>query len=83
MCLNGFEDLNFYETEAKLDAYEKDFSVIRRSRSVVRISVIADFQSRLNAASLDPLNPLAPLGWRLERIREILCLVHNLTVGIP
>ena len=24
-----FEDLNFYETEAKLDAYEEDFSVAR------------------------------------------------------
>jgi hypothetical protein len=32
-------------------------------------------------ASLDPLNPLAPPGWRLERIREILCVVHNLTVA--
>jgi hypothetical protein len=33
------------------------------------------------AASLDPLNPLAPPGWRLERIREILRLVHNLTIA--
>ena len=27
------------------------------------------------------LNPLAPPGWRLEGIREILSLVHNLTVA--
>jgi hypothetical protein len=37
-------------------------------------------QSRLSAASRDPLNPLAPPGRRLEGIREILCLVHDLTV---
>ena len=29
-------------------------------------------------ASRDPLNPLASPGWRLEGIREILCLVHDL-----
>jgi len=34
-----------------------------------------------NAASRDALNPLAPPGWRLEGIREILCLVHDLTVA--
>jgi hypothetical protein len=39
------------------------------------------FNSASNAASLDPLNPLAPPGWRLEGIREILCLVHDLTVA--
>ena len=33
------------------------------------------------AASRDPLNPLAPPGRRLEGIREILCLVHDLTVA--
>ena len=32
-------------------------------------------------ASREPLNPLAPPGWRLEGIREILRLVHNLTVA--
>jgi len=57
-------------------------NAIRRGRSVVRISVVADLhQSRLNAASRDPLNPLAPPVRRLERIREILCLVHGLTVA--
>jgi hypothetical protein len=40
-----------------------------------------ELHSRLNAASRDPLNPLAPPGWRLEGIREILCLVHDLTVA--
>jgi hypothetical protein len=38
-------------------------------------------QSRLNAASRDPLNPLATPGRRLEGICEILCLVHDLTVA--
>jgi hypothetical protein len=38
-------------------------------------------QSRLSAASRDPLNPLAPPGGRLEGIREILCLAHDLTVA--
>ena len=33
------------------------------------------------AASPDPLNPLAPPGGRLEGIREILCLVNDLTVA--
>jgi hypothetical protein len=48
----------------------------------VRISVVANLhQSRLNAASDDPLNPLASPGRRLEGIREILRLVHNLTVA--
>src|SRR5271170_6742658 len=32
-------------------------------------------------ASRDPLNPLAPPGRCLEGIREILCLVHDLTVA--
>src|ERR1700721_1847970 len=32
-------------------------------------------------ASPDPLNPLASPGWRLEGIREILCLVHDLAVA--
>ena len=35
----------------------------------------------VDAASRDLLNPLAPPGGRLEGIREILCLVHNLTVA--
>ena len=35
----------------------------------------------LNTASRDLLNPLAPPGRRLEGIREILCLVHDLTVA--
>src|SRR5580658_10521723 len=56
-------------------------SAIWRSRSVVRVRVVADLQSRLKAASLHPLNPLAPPGRRLERIREILCLVHDLAVA--
>src|SRR5580692_6883613 len=35
-----------------------------------------------NPASMrHPLNPLTPPGWRLEGIREILCLVHHLTVA--
>ena len=33
-----------------------------------------------NTASRDPLDPLAPPGGRLEGIREILRLVHDLTV---
>jgi hypothetical protein len=33
------------------------------------------------APSRDPLNPLAAPGRRLEGIREILCLVHDLTVA--
>jgi hypothetical protein len=37
--------------------------------------------SRLNAPSRDALNPVAPSGRRLERIREILCTVHDLTVA--
>src|ERR1700683_2640438 len=45
------------------------------------IRVIADLQSRPDAASRDPLNPLAPPGRRLEGIREILCLVHDLAVA--
>ena len=40
-----------------------------------------DHHFRLNGASGDPLNPLAPPGRRFEGIREILCLVHNLTVA--
>ena len=31
--------------------------------------------------SRDPLNPLAPPVRRLEGVREILCLVHDLTVA--
>jgi len=31
--------------------------------------------------SRDSLNPLAPPGRRLEWIREILCLVHYLTIA--
>src|SRR5271165_1310549 len=31
--------------------------------------------------SLDLLNPLAPPGGRLEGIREILCLAHDLSVA--
>jgi hypothetical protein len=38
-------------------------------------------QSRLSAASRYPLNPLAPPSRRLEGIREILCLVHDLAVA--
>jgi hypothetical protein len=38
-------------------------------------------QSRLSAASRDLLNPLAPPGGRLEGIREILCLAHDLSVA--
>src|ERR1700675_4143874 len=34
-----------------------------------------------SAASRDLLNPLAPPGGRLEGIREILCLVHDLSVA--
>src|ERR1700722_5189681 len=34
----------------------------------------------LSAASRDLLNPLTPPGGRLEGIREILCLVHDLSV---
>ena len=37
--------------------------------------------TRLNAASCDPLNPLVLPRWRLEGIREILCLVHDPTVA--
>ena len=37
--------------------------------------------SELNSASRDLLNPLASPGGRLEGIREILCLVHDLTVA--
>jgi hypothetical protein len=33
------------------------------------------------AASRTLLNPLAPPGGRLEGIREILCLVHDLSVA--
>ena len=36
---------------------------------------------RLDAASRALLNPLAPPGRRLEGIREILCLVHDLSVA--
>ena len=32
-------------------------------------------------ATLHPLNPLGPPGRRLEWIREILCLVYDLTVA--
>jgi len=32
-------------------------------------------------ASRDPLYPLAPPVRSLERVREILCLVHDLTVA--
>ena len=35
----------------------------------------------LKTASRHPLNPLAPPGRRLEGIRKILCLVHDLTVA--
>src|SRR4051794_27181400 len=38
-------------------------------------------QSRHNAASRDRLNPSAPPGRRLEGIREILYLVHDLIVA--
>ena len=34
----------------------------------------------LSAASRDLLNPLPPPGRRLEGVREVLCLVHDLTV---
>src|SRR6202795_2394897 len=46
---------------------------------VPRTSVI-EVPSRLRAASRDLLNPLAPPGRRLEGIREILGLVHDLSV---
>jgi hypothetical protein len=68
------------EREADLE-HESTLS-IRRHRSIVRVSVVADlYHFRLNAASRDPLNPLAPPSRRLEGIRKILCLVHNLTVA--
>src|ERR1700731_2481735 len=35
----------------------------------------------VSAASRNLLNPLAPPGGRLEGIREILCLVHDLSVA--
>jgi hypothetical protein len=38
-------------------------------------------QSCLNTESRHPLNPLAPPGRGVEGIREILCLVHDLTVA--
>ena len=45
-------------------------------------SVAADlFPFELNAASRDLLNPLAPPGGCIEGVREILCLMHNLTVA--
>jgi hypothetical protein len=60
----------------------------RLAKAGLRGSVVAALlsksdlhQSRHNAASCDPLNPLAPPGRRLEGIREILGLVHDLTVA--
>jgi hypothetical protein len=42
-------------------------------------------RGHFNPASMrqspDPLNPLTAPCWRLEGIREILCLVHHLTVA--
>ena len=57
------------------------YKAVSRTLTSTKQKLIADLQSRLNAASLDPLNPLAPPGWRLEGIREILCLVDDLTVA--
>ena len=37
------------------------------------------FPFDLNSASRDPLNSLASPGRRIEGVREILCLVHDLT----
>src|SRR5208282_2283264 len=46
-----------------------------------KLSRRSGFNSRLGAASRDLLNPLAPPGGRLEGIREILCLAHDLSVA--
>src|ERR1700761_2717085 len=35
----------------------------------------------LRMMSRGPRNPLASPRWRLERVREILCLVHHLTIA--
>jgi hypothetical protein len=66
-----------------VDADEEDFSVAPFvAPALLSESAFADFhQSRLNAASRDPRNPLAPPGWRLEGIGEILCFVNDLTVA--
>jgi hypothetical protein len=42
---------------------------------------LLSIEFNLNAVSCGPLNPLAPPGGCLEGIREILCLVHDLTVA--
>jgi hypothetical protein len=39
------------------------------------------YQSYVDSASRDLLNPLASPSGRLEGIREILCFVHDLTVA--
>ena len=38
-------------------------------------------KNKIPAASPNLLNPLAPPGGRLEGIREILCLMHDLSVA--
>jgi hypothetical protein len=49
---------------------------------VPRSSHLVDLSTSSPAiGSTDPLNPLASPGWRLEGIREILCLVHDLAVA--
>jgi hypothetical protein len=47
-------------------------------RAIIKVGKV---QSRLSAASRDLLNPLAPPLRRLEGIREILCLAHDLSVA--
>jgi hypothetical protein len=47
-------------------------AVVRDSSRHPDFSVLIDFLCRRD------VNPLASPGWRLERIREILCLVHHL-----
>src|ERR1700731_2201785 len=51
------------------------------SASGIRNDPPIGVQSHLSVASRDPLNPSAPPGGRLEGIREILCLAHDLTVA--
>ena len=53
-------------------------------RAIIKVGKVQPpigVQSRLSAASRDRLNPLAPPGRRLEGIREILCLAHDLSVA--
>ena len=73
MRIAGLPRLDYFNTFSVSRMISLDESQVIRKEEMC--------ESRLNAASSDPLNPLAPPGRRLEGIPEILSLVHDVTVA--